>query len=180
MEEKKMTVKEFVDFYRKLKSNKEAAWDAVGLLHYVPFKLKADTALNVIQDNFNLDDGMITKNTPALYVLNRMCAVTIYCPNLIISEDDALYDYDLLNSTGILKDILNAIGEDINEFDAIFNMTFDDFISNNTSAGAYIHKILSTLTNIGNTAINSILENLDHANVKDILSILSATSDDGK
>ena len=174
-----MKVNEFIEFYNTM-NNKKSVWNKIGLLHYVPFKLKADTAMNIIRDNFKMENGQVIKNTPALYVLNRMCAVMVYCPNLEISADNALSDYDLLNGSGVLEEILKEVGKDINEFDTIFTMTFEDYIANTSSTNAIVHNILNTFAEMCNRSIDSILEYLNGSDVKNILSILSATGDDGK
>ena len=179
MAEKTMTVKEFVNYYKTVQ-NKDTAWNAIRLSHYIPFKLKADTALHVIKDNFYSEGGQIMKNTPALYVLNRMCAVTVYCPGMNINTDDALSDYDLLNESGVLEELLKAIGKDLEEFDTIFTMTYNDFIENTCSPQAYIHRAITTLTAMGNSSLDALISHLESSELKNMIATLASTKDDGK
>lgn len=178
MEEKMMTVEEFINFYNSIE-RKATAWSAIRLQTYIPFKLKADTALNVISDNFSPSNGQLIKNTPVLYVLNRMCAITVYCPGLLLSDTNALHDYDLLNESGVLNAILEAIGDDLKEFDTIFNMTYRDFEENINSPHAYFNRILSIGTKLLGDKTDAILKYLESDEVKTMMSMLSNT-DDGK
>ena len=176
MEAKKISVKEFVDIYNKLE-NKQKAMEAAGIVKYIPYEIKFSTAMNVIKDNFQIVDNMILKNTPMLYVLNRMCMVKLYCQNIVIDDNNALSDYDMLNSHGLIDEIIKYIGVDVQEFDTVFNMTFDDFTYNISSPQAYVNRIINNIVNMTEGKLESLIETLKDTDIKSLLEEMNKTKE---
>lgn len=176
MENKNMTVTEFVKQYHK-SNDKKALWKAIRLQRYVPYGIKTNASIGVIKDNFQMKHHMILKNTPLLYVLNRMCIVELYCPGIEINTEDALHDYDLLNESGALNEILLEIGQDASEFDTVFQMTYRDFIENTSSPQAYADRIFTTALQMLDTKADSLLGILKDDSIQSIISSLLQNKD---
>jgi len=58
--------------------------------------------------------------------------------NLELNKEKPHEDYDLLRESGILDDIMERIGGDFEEFNTIFNMTYDDMMYNENNWRTFI------------------------------------------
>lgn len=180
MENKRMTVSEFVKKYNDMKSkrcSKESLWEEIRVLKYVPYAIKAKTAIEIIKDNFKLNNNMVLKNTPMLYVLNVMSMVTLYCPGLEISKDDALSDYDMLKRCGAIGEIVEVIGEDSAEYDKVFNMTYRDFIENVSSPQAYTNRLISVALQMLDGKFDSLMNELKNADMSKLFSSIPQSTE---
>lgn len=179
MENTQITVEEFVKKYKETQDN-EALWEAIRLKKYVPYSLKAKTAIEIMKDNFVMNNHMILKNTPLLYVLNRMCVIELYCPGICVSTKDALADYDLLCESGALEDIIQAIGKDAAEFDTVFHMTFQDFMENNSSPQAYVSRFFTAAMRLLDGKADALLKILKETNIQELLAAIPSPDKDVK
>lgn len=131
MSENKINVQEFVEKYQNAQSEieKNKVLKSINIKTYVPFSVKTIHSKLVLIENIKYKDNMILSDYPMRYLM-FVCSVVNLYTDLCINKERPHEDYDLLRSTGIIDDIFKNIGNDVEEFTTIFNMTYDDIIRN--------------------------------------------------
>lgn len=131
MSENKMNVKEFVEKYQNAQSEieKNKILKSINIKTQVPFSVKTVHSQLVLEKIMKYKNNMILSDYTMRYLM-FVCSVVNLYTDLNINKERPHEDYDLLRSTGIIDDIFKNIGNDVEEFTTIFNMTYDDMIRN--------------------------------------------------
>lgn len=100
-------------------------------------------------------------NSPNLHVMFKMEFIRMYTDIELDYDGTKIVDnYDDLNKTGILRQILSLIPRsEIEEFKMIFQMTKDDLMTNEYEMGAYIKNRVNDIATIVGNLIIPALEN---------------------
>ena len=180
---KKITVKEFVDKYTKNQSQnlKAEMLSKIVSKKYAPLKEKASISREIIKKSLVKKDGIYQKSSVALYLNYILGMLLIYCPDLQLNPNDNFEDYDLLQSSGVLHQIMDEIGKDLEEYSTIYNMEVDDLFSNQFSTESFISGqisrlgvLIGTACNGGMNALSETLGNLKDEDLKKFSNILSS------
>lgn len=164
--EEKITIKDFIDTLEDHFSIDEAI-DEILIRHYVPFAEKVNAA-HIGVSKYNLQNNDIVCNTPMTYLCYIATVLRLYT-RLDISTTETDKDYDLLQKNDMLEPIFKAIGNDLNEFQTIYDMCKEDFRSNHLSAPAFVQKQINKIAGVCEKGVVKFMDWLDDLDI-DMLS----------
>ena len=175
----KFLVKDFVEGYKKITGpqQKEAYLNKkLNITPYVGYIVKELQAKNIVKESSLDDKGNVSINSSKRYILYIYSLIKLYT-NLDMEPADIINDYDLLESAGLLDEILKRIPEkEKGAFDVMVKMQYDDFMTNYYSIHGYLDNKLQTLyPHIGNAVTrlldssSEFLENLDMNKIEKLL-----------
>lgn len=140
-------VKDFLDAPDA--ESKDKIIENVIVKKYAPITIKNAIAVSIINQNY-IKNGELRANSVALYLTHMVGILEIYTC-LEIPKKDAHLAYDMLQEHGLFDILIRKIGDDIKEYDRIFQMCRDDFATNNYKphilCQRYADKLLSFLGN---------------------------------
>lgn len=168
--ENKITVKEFVDSLDEQFSIQDTIKDNIISRKYVPFAEKVSAARAGIH-RYNLTDDNVITDTPMTYLCYVATVLRLYT-NLDISADSTDRDYDMLQESGVLTTLFECIGDDLEEFQTIFDMCKEDFHANYLSAPGFIQRQVNKALSIcekGVVNLISWLDDLDTDSLNEII-----------
>ena len=149
-----MTVKEFVDEYKKLdEENKIEYVKNIININYVSYSIKITDCNNIINST------SYTSTEPNLFKINSPARNMLYLLNLVnryteidVNFKDSLAEYDLLKECNAFSDILNNIPEEeMIEYTELLQVCADDFMKNERSLIGYLDTKFETLKLAFNT-----------------------------
>ena len=161
-ETKKTKVKIFVKLFNDIRdrdSNKEVAKKQefvakyIGKL-YMPYAIKMAEARRIVERTTNVDVGgehLFSSSSPMRWVLYVM-SILLYYTNLEFSND-VMSDFDMLDEAGVIEYIFSAIGKDVDTFQTVLNMTYDDYMTNEHDVVSFLQQKLA--------AINKLIDGID-------------------
>lgn len=156
----KIKIKDFVDEYNNKAGEKfkeSYLKDTIKITPYIPFLTKVALAESIIRASMfkykkvedeetgemkreKTDDLNINSVTQALLFVR--CVIENYT-NLVVETEGFYEEYDMLVSSGILKQIMNLIPEaELTEFRSILDMELKDILDNYSNQNSYIYKQL--------------------------------------
>ena len=148
----KITVKDFVEGYKKCVSDseKEKYFDSVlEIVTYVPYEFKDAVAKNIIKTTTHTPEDEKTKeiaiearpihvNSSGRNMFFRLSVVK-YWTNIEVDLNNALEEYNLLAEYDLYTIISKMVPQsELGEFAALTQWAMDDFMSNEMSIQAYI------------------------------------------
>lgn len=141
----KINVKEFVDGYTKSK-NKALYLKKLEIVDYVSYGQKAFLADKIIKSSSYDENGYVRINSPSRYLIFVYTILKTYT-NLDLESESMLEDFDLLNKHGIVDEIFALVPEkEINEFNKVLSMTYDDFITNHYEIHGFIQEVVKKIS----------------------------------
>jgi len=163
-DELNMTVKEFVEGYTQLGSEKlkEKYIKEHIINNYIPFKEKVTVGNLIAEIGYKGKDGSFAYNSNTHYMLYCLELIKLYTDIELSQsneEADILDEFDCLSKNDMFSVILNAIPEkEINELTSIINRSKNDYIANSIDINLMISKksdliaeqVLNLLNNIPN------------------------------
>lgn len=168
-ESKKTKVKVFVKLFNDIKDrDQEKELDRKAKFvakyidkTYVPYAIKMSEAIRIVERSSYTDlDGtkIFSLSSPMRWVLFVICIINYYT-SLEIDDNDAMTDYDLLDQVGAIDIIFSLIGKDIESFNTVLTMTYDDMMENERSTTAFLDRQIA--------AIKLLLDNIDTSAIED-------------
>lgn len=161
----KISIKELVEHFEALTTDEERnayLEENVLVNTYVPFVTK-DAYARIIADescfeHVNQTDedgkenriktGRIVRNSAVKWHLFWRSVIDLYT-NLQREDDNFIEEYDMLDRTGILAAITDAIPKgEFNEFNRICDYACDDLLYNNNSPHAFVSSQVERITTI--------------------------------
>lgn len=181
--EKRMkSVKNLVEAYSNLATEnlkEDYLKDNIKITTYVPFVKKVTYATNLVQITMiDKETGNIKVQSDSNYLFFVRSIIELYT-NLEI-ENSAFYEeYDLLNQSGALDEIMKMISEkEINEFKMICDMKREDLLFNQSTPKAFINQQIERVSTILGVTLKPVLEKisdqLDNMDEKDLDKIAKA------
>ena len=175
----KISVIDFVEKYRKntTPQQKETYLNKnLIITPYVGYLVKELQAKNIVKESSLDDKGHVSINSSKRYILYIYSLIKLYT-NLKMEPTDIINDYDMLDSSGLLDEILKRIPEkEKTTFDTMVNMQYDDFMTNYYNIHGYLDNKLKTLyPYIGDSithlldSSSAFLENLDENKIEKLL-----------
>lgn len=144
----RILVSTFVERYNKLTNEqlKKKYVEEHVKTHYSPILSK----INILK---LMNEKSVVEGTHGKYIdlsvskINLIGAVLILYTDLTVDKDEEgnsliFTNYDLLKSTGILKQILQTIGSDIEELMEVQSSVMDTWYTENSSTQAYISELI--------------------------------------
>lgn len=81
--------------------------------------------------------GVLQIRSAKRYLIFATSILKLYT-NLELNKEKPHEDYDLLREDDIMRDLVERIGDDLEEFKTIFNMTYDDMMYNENNWRTFI------------------------------------------
>lgn len=169
-----MTVKEFVEKYKKLTNDnarEKFVSERIKYKNYISFNEKVvlceqivrQTSIEIIKDSEGKEiDRKYKINSPARFLFSTMEQIRLYT-NLEFPMTEALENYDLLNEYGLIDILISKIpAKEQSEFVTVLNMTMDDFMQNNISIESSLSMLVDRFKNIDKNAVSPILKVLSN------------------
>ena len=167
--DKKNTVKDFI------KQCEESYFDIdikeVIVNKYIPFRVKLNVSKRIIE-NHSLKNGDIKTDTGTMY-LSFVAAILRLYTKLDISATETDVDYDMLQEHGLVDDILNYIGKDLEEFRKIFAMCEEDFRTNYLSTPSFIQRQINKITGVLGKYVSALSDWLDSIDEKKLVELMN-------
>lgn len=157
-ENKKTAVKIFVKLYTDSREKEKFVAKYITTT-YLPYALKMAEARRIVERSSNVDiDGkqMFAVSSPMRWVLYVVSVITNYTS--LEFSSDVMADFDLLNAAGAIETIFGVLGKDVDEFNTVLNMTFDDYLSNNRDIVTFLENKFAALGTLFNSIDLSALE----------------------
>lgn len=166
-----MTIKEFVNKYNAMATAnlKEKFFRGnIEIKPYLPFILKtalADKLAKTTMIDSKTSD--IKVKSDMHYLLFYMVIIQNYT-NLTVETDGFYEEYDMLNSSGILRKIMEMIpDEEKKEFRMLCDMKRDDLLYNYGSTQGFINRIIDKFAQLLSPAVNAIQDQITNMSAEE-------------
>lgn len=166
-----MKIKEFVEECNKVANDAIKASRISSYLKvkpYVSFLDKVTLANRVVKSSvYDLDENgipvRINVKSDVKYLLHVMGMIELYT-DLEVNYENILEDYDLLNQSGLLVDIIKLIGDkEVSECQMLLDMKFADEMQNKLSTEAFISNQVERFGVLAGTVLSPIIESFTTA-----------------
>ena len=138
MTDKKYTVQEFAEKYRKASDlEKNKLMKEINVKAQVPFAQKVVHSEAVLSQSAKRVHGVLQKSSARRYLIFTTSIIKLYT-ELETNAEAPHEDYDLLRETGVMDEIMGRIGNDLEEFTTVFNMVWDDMLYNENNWRTFI------------------------------------------
>lgn len=175
--EDKITIKNFVDGFKKCETDSSAEryikknLKVVPYLSFITKKTLADKLVDISiyeYEDYNDVDGTIKRRKTGRTKVDSVIQYLLFCrmiienyTNLEIETDGFFEEYDLLNSCGLMDTIMQSIPEkEITEFKTIIDMTKSDAMINNFDVHNYISNQIERIVAVASTTLEPVLHEL--------------------
>jgi len=170
--EKKMTVKEFVEKYKKLKSDntRKGLLESIKFEEYISYERKADLCKVLVKNTFEKKEKDINgnevvkfnKDSVAEYMMYNLMLINEYT-NILVDYKNNVEEFNLLNEPliivndengneikiGMFDALLSKISsKELKEFRMILDFTESDLIQNKYENHAFITEQVSRITDV--------------------------------
>lgn len=159
-----MTIKNLVEAYSNLATENlkdDYLKDNLKITTYVPFVKKVTYATTLAQNTMvDKETGNIKVSSESNYLFFVRSIIELYTDLEI--ENGAFYEeYDLLNQSGVLDEIMQMIPEkEIAEFKMICDMKKEDLLFNQSTPKAFINQQVERVSTILGVTLKPILEKI--------------------
>ncbi len=197
-----MKIKEFVEGYMNYTDSLKGEYleENIKIVNYLPFLKKDVLAQKIVEvttyqfENYTKEDGTIgRRKTNKIHINSTSQTLLFYrvlienYTNLEIETKGFYEEYDLLNESGLLEElVLNYEGhpslipaKEIEELRTMVKMKQDDILFNYSNPQNYISEQIERVTEVGSVILRPVLdklaielENLDDAKVNKIVKAL--------
>ncbi|MDO5399136.1 MAG: hypothetical protein Q4G33_14560 [bacterium] len=181
-----MKVCEFIAEFNNMNENDKGEFINNHIVtDYVPYEKKITICKNIIENTVyeNRDiDGEIEKvfkiNSCARYMYYVLWIIKLYTDiEIEFTDGEGLKAFNLLNKDCLIDAIIGMISEkEINEFDKILSMTFDDFLTNEHDIVSYIDNKLMNVRNLVNLFIGQLQESVTNMSSNNIVQTFNRKS----
>lgn len=172
---KKMTVKDFIDKYDRLSSDKAKEEFVKSTIYkrYLNYEDKIAMCTNIVNCSCYVtinEKRKFKQNTPVKYMLHRLSIIDKYT-SISIDFSAAVETFNMLEKKELIDKIINTVPDnELRKIDAIMQMVTDDIYENERSLISYIDTKFEEMSLLG----SSLLEGLgDVAKAENIIDFLS-------
>lgn len=171
---KTMTVKEFVEKYDAAESDieKTALLKGIIVRKYVPITDKCALCQAMVK-SANVTDGKMDMNSVALYVSYIILGVVNLYTSIEIETKNAMEQYDMLQSRGLVDLITHFIGEDLKELQTVLNMCRDDFNARHYSTPGIVNRLVDLVQD----TVGEVMKQLDPESIEGLKVLLKSMSE---
>lgn len=174
---KKITVDKFISEYEAagtLLEKQQLVEDLVDT-KYVPFVVKLNIAQKIVV-RYNIEGNDIKTQTAMMYLSFTASVLRLYT-KLEISDISTDLDYDKLQKYRIIDQLFTLIGDDLKEYQKIFNMCEQDFNSNYLSTPSFVQRQINKVTNYFGKYADELTQWLNGLDEKKIVEALKELAD---
>lgn len=135
----------FIDEYKKAKIDK-AKSDLIKKhvkATYVPYETKIAESKNILNFCCYDKDGKFRIDSTLRYVLFIKVVVMLYT-DLEWNAENFMIQFDLLEQYKIVEEILKEIGDDVQSFETVLAMVYDDIVTNERSVLSRIESLINS------------------------------------
>ena len=156
MADKKYTVQEFVEKYKKASDvDKSKLIKEIGVKTYIPYAQKVVHSEAVLSQSAKRINGVLQSQSAKRFLVFTTSVLKLYT-ELSLNTQSPHEDYDILRECGVLDVITARIGEDLEEFKTVFNMVWDDMVYNENNwktfvSGQIVEVLKSVVEAIGDS-----------------------------
>lgn len=104
---------------------------------YMSWLLKVAEAENIIQKSCYDKDGKFRLNSPLRYYLYVVTVIKNYT-DLEFDDNDIIGGFNLLEENGVTDMLVGGLINDVERFNTVLKMTFDDHMENYRSLISYV------------------------------------------
>lgn len=171
---KTMTVKEFVEKYDAAESDieKEALLKRVIAREYVPITEKCALCQAIVK-SANVTDGKMDMNSVALYVSHIMLGVINLYTSIEIEPKNAMEQYDMLQSRGLVRLINKFVGDDLRELQTVLYMCRDDFSLRYYSTPGIVNRLVDLVQD----TVGEVMKQLDPESIEGLKVLLKSMAE---
>lgn len=126
---------------------------------YVPFVIKLNIAQKIVQ-KYNIENDNIKTQTAMMYLAFTASVLRLYT-RLDVSETSTDIDYDRLQKYRLIDRLFELIGDDLQEYQKVFNMCEQDFNSNYLSVPSFVQRQLNKVLNHFGKNVDDFIKWLD-------------------
>ena len=176
-EAKKINVDEFINEYEATEylGDKERLVEALIDTKYVPFVVKLNIAQKIVA-KYNIEGNDIKTQTAMMYLAFTASVLRLYT-RLEVSDTSTDMDYDKLQKYRIIDRLFTLIGDDLKEYQKIFNMCEQDFNSNYLSTPSFVQRQINKVTNYFGKYVDELTQWLNGLDEKKIVEALKELAD---
>ena len=139
-----MTVQDFVNKYQKAKDAEKAKiLKEIEIKTYIPFAEKVVHSEAVLSQSVKRVNNVLQLQSARRFLVFVTSIVKLYT-NLEVNKEKPHEDYDLLRESGLIDLIREKIGDDLEEFTTVFNMTWDDMVYNENNWRMFVASQLNS------------------------------------
>lgn len=157
------TIKEFVEEYNNIATESlktRYLKDNITIKVYIPFLMKVTLADKLVKATILDKDGNINVKSDIAYLLFCRTIIEQYT-DLQVDTERFYEEYDLLNSSGLLNEIMQMIPEkEIGEFKMIVDMKKEDLLFNQSTPKAFINQQVEKVSTILGVTLKPVLEKI--------------------
>lgn len=166
---KKITVDEFINEYEATEylGDKQRLVKELVDTKYVPYVVKLNIAQKIVA-KYNIEGNDIKTQTAMMYLAFTASVLRLYT-RLEVSDTSTDMDYDKLQQYRIIDQLFTFIGDDLQEFQKIFNMCEQDFNSNYLSTPSFVQRQVNKVTNYFGKYVDELTQWLDGLDEKKIV-----------
>lgn len=166
---KKITVDEFIKEYEATEylGDKQRLVKELVDTKYVPYVVKLNIAQKIVV-KYNIEGNDIKTQTAMMYLAFTASVLRLYT-RLEVSDTSTDMDYDKLQQYRIIDQLFTFIGDDLQEFQKIFNMCEQDFNSNYLSTPSFVQRQVNKVTNYFGKYVDELTQWLDGLDEKKIV-----------
>lgn len=154
-----LNILKFVNEYKEAE-NKDKIFEQLDIKSYISVIVKKATIDAIIKNFLEVQNGLYTYDPIKKHLTFVLGMVGTYT-NLSYDDDEGVASYDALVESGLLDEIIKAIGYDYGDFVNYFEETLNKKIEDNNSIPAMVSSFL-----VGVTAA---IENLDKETLEKVL-----------
>lgn len=110
---------------------------------YVPYETKVAEAKNILNFCCYDKDGKFRIDSTLRYVLFIKVVVTLYT-DLEWNAENFMIQFDLMEQYKIIDEILKEIGDDVQSFETVLAMVYDDIVTNERSLLSRIESLINS------------------------------------
>lgn len=171
MENNTMTVEEFVNKYKETEiTDRQELIKNIIRDKYVSLYIKNALAKDMIKKH-SMENENYETDTVLIYLSYAMSIITLYT-NIETEKGSWVNEYDMLQRYGLIEQIAQEIGEDVKEFQNIFNMCKEDFYKNHLSTQGFVQRQVDKVLDKvlpGLEKLNTHLERIDMSKVLELM-----------
>ncbi len=145
--ESKINLNEFVEGYEKAKT-KSSYLKKFVVNNYVPYGEKVFLSNKIVESTSYDERKNVRIDSPSRYLLFVYTLLKSYT-NLDLDASKMTECFDLLNKNGIVDELIKEIPEnEINEFNKVLSMVYEDFMTNHYEIHGFIENIIEKISNV--------------------------------
>lgn len=177
VEDGKISIKELVNQYSSfMNENAKEGFlkRELTINTYISFAVKSTVTREIVKKTCLTENGELLINSQSRVFSHIIMILRLYT-NLYISKDvsQQILDYDLLKTSGLYDKIIGRIPKsEIEEFNLLEKLAYEDLLNNKLSAKSYVKELVVKFAEKTNTGMEKLAEVIGKIDSKKLSSTL--------